>query len=135
MAIDFKKTASNNTGNKNAQDERPKSEFWVNIGYNVDVQVTGEGGESSTEQRFVSLPVGLPLDISQKVAIKGNDPEFVALQTARNELLEQLIAHAEASLKPGETTELNLVVQLRRINGAPPVIKSADNPFSKKLTF
>lgn len=135
MAIDFNRAKTNTTsaasGNK---EDRPKSQFWLNIGYNIEVPVVEDGKDAGTENHFVSLPVGLPLDLSQKVAIKGQSPEFVAMQTARNELLEQLMEFAE-TLKPGEVKDIQLTVQLRRINGEAPVIKSADNPFSKKVAL
>lgn len=133
MAIDFNSNRnSKQTASGSDKEQRPKSQYWVNIGYNVEVPVVNEGQPAGTEERFVSLPVGLPLDIAQKTVIKGNDPEFVAMQTARNDLLEQLMAVAE-KLEPGEAREINLVVQLRRINGEAPVIKSDANPFYKKL--
>lgn len=133
MAIDFNSNRnSKQTASGSDKEQRPKSQYWVNIGYNVEVPVVNEGQPAGTEERFVSLPVGLPLDIAQKTQIKGNDPEFVAMQTARNDLLEQLMAVAE-KLEPGEAREINLVVQLRRINGEAPVIKSDANPFYKKL--
>lgn len=133
MAIDFNRNrTAPAAGTQTAAADRPKSQFWINIGYNVEVPVTEAGEAAGTENRFVSLPVGLPLDIAQKATIKGHDTEFVAMQTARNELLEQLIEFAE-TLKPGEVKEIKLVVQLRRIQGEAPVIKTNDNPFSQKL--
>lgn len=133
MAIDFNRArTASPAAAAGGKEDRPKSQFWINIGYNVEVPVVEDGKDAGTENRFVSLPVGLPLDMSQKAAIKGHDTEFVAMQTARNELLEQLIEFAD-KLQPGETKELNLTVQLRRIQGEAPVIKTAENPFSKKL--
>lgn len=135
MAIDFNRTRSNApAANKEAAADRPKSQFWINVGYNVEVPVVQDGQPAGVENRFVSLPVGLPLDIAQKTSIKGHDAEFVAIQTARNELLEQLLEFAE-KLAPGETKDIDLVIQLRRVNGEAPVIKTSDNPFSKKLSF
>ena len=37
--------------------DKPKSQFWLNLGYGVTVE-----GEDGPEDRFVSLASGIPLD-------------------------------------------------------------------------
>lgn len=137
MAINFNAlrsrsiSAAPTTGTK---EERPKSEYWVNVGYSVEVEYL-EDGEKRTAQEFVSLPIGLPIGPEMKKKPQGSDPIFLAKQTARNELLEQLLAHAAETLKPGETKIVDLQVEIRRIKGEPEAIKTEDNAFSRKVTF
>ncbi len=96
--------APGSTGNG----KRPKAQIWLNAGYSI--------GEPGTEEyRFVSLPVGIPLDASDAIEIKSSNTEFASFQSARNGLLDLVMAKA-ADLKPGEDCMVNLQLQLRRIN-------------------
>jgi hypothetical protein len=112
------------------QDDRPKSQFWLNIGYPVDYDM----GDGTTEVRFVSLPTGIPLDGQEKLPTNSKNEQFAAFQSARNLLLEQLMAIA-SQLKPGEEKTINLQVQLRRVNADAEPIKPENNPFAMVLNL
>lgn len=129
MAIDFKqfKQPTSKTSASSSKDERPKAEFWLNIGYPVDVE-TSEG----TEARFVSLPVGIPVDTMEKLSVKSSNEEFSALQSARNDLLDQIMEAAQ-KLNSGEEVTLNLELRLRRINADKPAISPENNPFVRRV--
>jgi hypothetical protein len=135
MAIDFTQATfgKKNSGSVGSKNDLPKAQFWINIGYSVKVPVVEAGGKPAGEEdRFVSLPVGIPLDTQEHLATNSRNEGFTAFQTARNDLLDQIHAAAKA-LKPGEEKILNLQIQLRRINEDAAPIAAADNPFVKKL--
>jgi len=113
-----------------SRDDRPKSQYWLNIGYNVDYPLD----DGSTEPRFVSLPTGIPLDGQEHLPTNSKNEAFAAFQSARNSLLDQLMAIAQ-TLQPGEDKIIKLEVQLRRVNGELETIKNEDNPFVKVLTL
>ena len=129
MKLNLKKPAAA-TANTEA---RPKSEFWLNVGYTVEVD-TDEG----VVERFVSLPFGIPLDTMKPLEISGNSDAFAYLRMAQNELLEALL-EAAAELKPGESRVLGagdqLSVEIRRIKGERTDLKKGANPFARKLSF
>lgn len=131
MGINFNKTfgAQSNNVASASKDDRPKSQFWLNIGY--DSGVKDDEGNS----RFVSLPAGIPLDESaDPLPTNSRNAEYAAFNAARNDLHDQIMAVAK-DLKPGEERMLNLSIQLRRVNGeAAPVTREA-NPFAKNLSL
>jgi len=116
-----------------ATEARVKSEFWLNVGYVVEVD-TDEG----VVERFVSLPFGIPLDTMKPLEISGNSDVFAYLRMAQNELLESLLEAAN-ELKPGESRVLGagdqLAIEIRRIKGERTDLKPGANPFARKLQF
>lgn len=141
MAIDFKAFAANANNNaaaksgKPAADDRPKAQLWLNIGYEVDVEVRDpETGVSHPESRFISLPMGMPLDTMEKLPTNSSNQEFAALQAARNALLDQLLAKAN-TVAPGESVTINLQVSLRRVRDEAAPIAAAENPFVRALVL
>lgn len=106
------------------QAERPKSRFWLNIGY-----ASGVLDEHGAD-KFVSLPAGIPLDGQERVNTNSRNAEFAAFQSARNDLLAQIMAVAE-NLQPGEEKLLQLQVQLRRVNDEAEEIPATQNAFSQ----
>lgn len=127
--IDFTKTFSaNNAAKAVAASDKPKAQFWLNIGY--DSGVVDEDGTS----RFISLPLGIPLDTQDHLPTNSRNNEFAAFQSARNDLLDQILAHA-AKLTPGEGCILNLQIQLRRVNDEAAPIDNGVNPFVKQLSL
>lgn len=129
MSIDFSKTFGKTTtsnASKPAPETRPKSQFWLNIGY--DSGVVGEDGKS----KFVSLPAGIPLDGQERLPTNSRNAEFSAFQSARNNLMEQIQAAAEA-LAPGEEKMLNLQIQLRRINDDAAELPAEQNAYVRNL--
>lgn len=107
----------------------PKAEFWLNVGYEV--------GEAGTEEyRFVSLPMGIPVDTMKQIEIRTRNQEFGQFQSAQNNLLTQ-IQNKCSELAPGEAIVLGegpLCIQLRRVN-EPVTAPAADasNPYAVQL--
>lgn len=109
-----------------AADKPAPAMFWLNIGYHVEDPATGE-------QKFVSLPLGIPLDQCTPVKTNSSNADWAAFQAARNDLLEQLI-EAGSELKSGEAIGINLEVQLRRVNEeAAPTAAKHDNPYVRRV--
>lgn len=117
--------------NARSSEERQDAKVWLNIGYYVTVH-TDEGDVV----KLVNLPMGMPLDTMKPVKITGQNEDWIKLQTARNQLLDEM-QKVGAQLKPGETHDLTqpggLVIQLRRINENVEV-KSQDNEYAVDLT-
>lgn len=135
MAIDtnaFRKAFGQQSNRSTGSEDRPKAEFWLNIGYQVEYPT-----EEGTEMRFVSLPTGIPLDTQDPVKVSGKNEAFIQFQSARNDLMEQLLGLAK-TLEPGEERIIGtgeLVIQLRRVNAEVQAVKPTDNLFSKKLSL
>lgn len=136
MAIDFTKTFGSKpaaaAGNNAKSDDRPKAEFWLNVGYQSDA-IDPETGE----RRFVSLPTGIPLDTQEKLDTRMKNRDYANFQAARNGLLDDLLEQAK-KLDPGQSfvveTEIGLAIQVRRVN---PVLEEANagegNQYARKL--
>lgn len=127
----FERTFGNLTKSGPKVDDRPKAEFWMNIGYTSDVMVNDE-----LETRFISLPTGIPLDTQEKLPTNSRNQVFAAFQGARNDLLDQVMAVAK-KLAPGEERIIGeaggLQIQIRRVNGEQPQMKAEENPFRRTL--
>lgn len=128
MAVDFAQTFGGKKSNSASKEDKPKAQFWINIGYNA------EGAGEDGADRFVSLPTGIPLDTQELLPTNSRNEEFAAFQSARNDLLEQIMAVAK-TLKPGEERLLNLQIQLRHVNAEREAIAPQDNKFSRPLSL
>lgn len=130
MAIDFtpNKTLLNNQSH--AKDELPKSQFWLNVGY----EVTGKDEEGNDETVFISLPMGIALDSMQPVKTNSSNKRFTKIQQARNSLADQIMEFCK-TLQPGETGNLNLQIQVRRIAEEQSATAGDDNEFARKLSL
>lgn len=85
--------------------DRPQAQTWVNIGYMVN-------------GRFVNLPIGMPLDTMEPLAATGQNQDWVAFTTARNDLLKKLQALGD-KLQPGEEVDVPiLTIKIRKVNKA-----------------
>lgn len=115
-----------------AASDKPKAALWLNIGYHVPIEVTAADGTTSMENRFVSLPVGIPVDTMQLLPENSQNPVFAAFQSARNELLKLIIA-AGANLGDGEERPIALEIQLRRVSAPQTPIAPDVNPFIKAI--
>ena len=137
MALDFSSigsttasargTQTRTSGTNQQNEQRPQAKVWANIGYEVAV-TNNEGNE---ENRFVSLPVNLPIDTMEPVVIRGQNVDYNNFQSARNDLLSALIDAAN-QLQPGEGKIINLKVQLFKRNEAIEPTKADENPFGLK---
>lgn len=126
----FGKPSAPAAGNsKVGKDDRPKAKFWINVGYDSGVPDEVNGGT-----KFVSLPVGIPLDNQERLPTNMRNQEHAAFQSARNSLMDQIIAAAE-QLAPGEERLLDLQIQLRRVNDETAEIPADQNQFLKALKF
>lgn len=130
--------ASTSSAAGTSRADLPKANGWLNFGYTVEIGADAEGNE---ETRFVSLPVGIPLDTMEPLTINSRNQEFAQFQAARNDLLDQLKI-VLGTMAPGEERILcvdgttGLSVQLRRIND-PAAVPAADasNKFAIKLAI
>lgn len=128
-ALNFKELlASKQAAQQPAKEELPKAKFWLNLGYESPV------AEEDGSKRFVSLPLGLPLDTQEPVKIAGKNKDWQAFQAARNGLLAQLMELAE-TLQPGEDAVFTMEVQLRRVSEGDVVVDEATNKYAAKLEF
>ena len=134
MAIEFNKTfGSKSATTAPKKDERPKSQFWLNIGYETDVV------DDNGENRFVSLATGIPLDNMERLQTNSRNREFAAFQAARNDLYDQIMDVAK-SLEAGQskiiaTADNGLAIQIRRINEESVEVPVDQNKFGRRLSF
>lgn len=131
MSIDFipKKFGSSTANAAPTGDDRPKAEFWINLGYESDVI-----NEDTGKPIFISLPQGIPLDTQEHLPTNMSNAQFAAMRAAQNDLLDQLTAHAK-HLQPGEDTFITLQVQVRRVKAPSAPINPDNNPLVRKLNF
>jgi hypothetical protein len=107
------------------QGAKPKAKIWLNIGY------TAAGAGREGEDMFVSLPVGIPLDTTEHLALRGSG-DYREFLSARNDLLDQIMA-AAGDLQPGEARTLNLEIQLRHVADEAAPVDPETNRFGRKL--
>lgn len=132
--LDFNKPNLVNTptnSNSGAKGDRPKAQIWLNVGYSVEA-TNSETNE--TETKFISLPVGIPIDTAEHVKVSGNNADFRALRSAQNSLLDQILEAGKA-LKPGEERLLNLQIQLRHVKDEAAPIADDDNKYAVQLSL
>lgn len=130
MSIDFQpKKFGSTTNNAAPADDRPKAEFWINLGYESDHIV-----EETGKPLFISLPQGIPLDTQEHLSTNMSNAQFAAMRSAQNDLLDQLTTHAQ-HLQPGEECFVTLTVQVRRVKAPSAPINPENNPLIKKLAF
>ena len=116
--------------NNNAKpvSDKPKAEFWINLGY------TSDHKDDKGEPYFISLPQGIPLDTQEELPTNSRNDTFAAFSAARNDLQAQLMDHVK-DLQPGESRTVTLEVQIRRVNAPAAPIDPANNPLARKLSF
>lgn len=108
-------------------DDRPKAQFWLNIGYQANGVIEGEDAP-----RFISLPVGIPLDTMETLPTNSRNQVFALQQAARNDLMAQLL-EAAGKLQAGESKIVNLQIELRRVNEDQGPVDTAHSPFARQL--
>ena len=118
------------------KEDKPKTQLWLNIGYIAKVKDQDTGEEID---KFVSLPLGLPVDTQERLKTNSSNEVWGMFQSARNDLLDQLIELGK-TLKPGEEKILTmgdngLGIQMRRIMEEQAPVKPDANAFGKKLAF
>lgn len=118
--------AFGNRSNQNQTEDRPKAQFWLNVGYmqeavdeNGDdasffVSIAGLGGQNNR-----SVIGGIPLDSMVDFPLTGS-ANMQNLRKRQNELRATILAAAE-QLQPGESRIVstdpttNLSLELRRV--------------------
>ena len=122
MALNFETAfGASNKASGTAAQERPKTQVWLNIGYEAN-------------GKFVNLPVGIPLDTTEPVQANGQNEEWVKFQTARNQFLDFLQKHG-AKMEPGAEEEIKgLTIKIKRVAG-PMSIDNAENEFASDMSF
>lgn len=127
--IDFAALAAGVNANGNAgSDDRPKAKVWMNVGYLAQMQ--NEDGEK--EPFFVSLQQGIPIDTLEPVSTSSGNVSWAKKQSARNDLHAKVMEVA-AGLEPGETTIVNLQVEVRRVREEAAQIDASDNELSSQM--
>ena len=132
MAINFNRPFGSNTANAAgtlnvapATPAKPKATIWLNAGYTTTVVVDGV-----QEERFVNLPMGMPVDTMELLPTNSRNAEFAQFRMAQNDLLNQIIELGK-SLAPGEAKTINLELQLRRVNEDVAPVPNDENPFAR----
>lgn len=126
---------SNGSSGRGNREAKPDPQLWLNVGYQIEVE-----GEAGPETRFVSLPMGIPLDTMDAVKTNSSNELYAAFQQARNDLWQQML-DIGAQLKAGEEriialdSEVGLAIQIRRVNAAREAVKPEANPFSRRLAL
>lgn len=131
--IDFSKLTTpqnegtSGNGGSNGND-RPKAQFWLNVGFTSTTPVVGEDGKPTkeTESYFIALPGGIPLDSLKKVSTNSSNADYAARQQATNALYDQIMEIAR-SLEPGADQIVNLQVQVRRVREEQPEANLTEN--------
>ena len=132
MAINFNRPFGSNTANAAgtlnaapAAPAKPKATIWLNAGYTTTVVVDGV-----QEERFVNLPMGMPVDTMELLPTNSRNAEFAQFRMAQNDLLNQIVELGK-SLAPGEAKTINLELQLRRVNEDVAPVPNGENPFAR----
>ncbi len=84
------------------------------------------------ENRFISIPVGIPLDTQKPINITSRNAVMSEMQAAQNQLLTELQELA-AGMDAGGEVMIDLQLQLRRVNDkveAPTITEAS--PFARK---
>lgn len=130
--INFNRPFGSNTNNGGnaagaaaAPAARPKAMLWLNVGYSTTVLVDGV-----EEERFVNLPLGMPVDTMELLPVNSRNQEFAQFRMAQNDLLNQIVEFGK-TLAPGEAKTLNLELQLRRVNDDVVPVANGENPFAR----
>ena len=132
MAINFNRPFGSNTANAAgtlnaapATPAKPKATIWLNAGYTTTVVVDGV-----QEERFVNLPMGMPVDTMELLPTNSRNQEFAQFRMAQNDLLNQIMELGK-TMAPGEAKTINLELQLRRVNEDVAPVPNGENPFAR----
>lgn len=103
---------NNDTSNQNDnKDQRPKEEFWMNVGLRMEVPDPTTGDMIEV---FCPLSVGIPFGQMKPRVVRGND--LLNNQTAEvGEMLRVKLQEEMMALKPGEALPVDLDVEIRRV--------------------
>lgn len=103
---------SNQTNQTASNDQRPKEEFWLNVGLRLPMEDPENPGQMI--EVFCPLAVGIPFGQMKARTVRGND--LLNNQTAEvGEMLRIKLQEAMLKLSHGEAMPLDLDVELRRV--------------------
>jgi len=102
---------------------KPKAEVWLNVGITLPI-VQADG---TTQDTFVALPFGLPLDTMEDMVAKGKNADWLNMVAVKNALLAKLKDAGNGLESGGEQVVAGLEIQLKRV-GSALAIAPADNP-------
>lgn len=115
MALNFNNLINNTQaprGGRNTtqnQEQRDPAKFWLNVG------LPAPNVEEGEKYAFISPQgMGIALDNLEPQPIRGSNEEFNEFRADCNGLLERVMKLA-SQLRPGETRQIKLVCQLRRV--------------------
>lgn len=95
-----------------SKDQRPKEEFWMNVGLRIDVPDPENPNEMI--EVFCPLSVGIPFGQMKKREVRGND--LLNNQAAEvGEMLRVKYQEAMMKLAHGEAMSVDLDVEIRRV--------------------
>ena len=118
MALNFEQATASTT---KTTAERAKTKVWLNIGY-------------ERAGKDINLPVGIPIDTTEKLEIRGSNKDWNDFQTARNAFLD-FLQKAGANLEPGAEEEITgLTIKLKHV-GNTEVSSEADTEFASDMSF
>jgi len=105
---------------RNGTSDKPKAKVWGNIGYELN-------------GKYISLPIGIPVDTMEPAKSNSNNKEWVAFQDACNTLLKHLQSMGD-EMEPGQDISIpNLEFRLHRVKEAV-VVEEEDNDFRTDLS-
>ena len=134
MAVTNNFRFGSRSNNTTSNQDRPKAEFWLNVGYMSDSK------DEDGTYRFVSLSQGIPLDTIEDLPTNSSNQLFAAFQGARNDLRDQLLDVAK-ELDAGQATivaedaNTGLSIQIRRVREETAAPTGNANPYAKKLAL
>lgn len=126
MAVELQNAAEPSTSTSTNSKEFKKATVYLNVGYTVTLD---DGTET-----FVSLPFGLGLDNMSKAKTDTSNEDYNALNTARNQLLADILQAAKG-ISAGNGKFLDGLKLELRVKSKPTETTSEGNPFIRKNTF
>ena len=128
MAIFNENTRGNN--NNGNREERPSANLWMNIGVTLMV----ENAEGVMEKKFISLPVGIPLDTTDPMEMRGSNKAWLEQVQVKNALLA-FAQKTAASLEAGNGEFIDdFKVQVFKRNDATTAPKKSENSLLAQLS-
>jgi len=118
-------TMPKGTGNgmPNAEN-RPQATLWLNVGLTIPV----EQEDGTIVDTFVSLPVGIPLDTTEPMVMRGSNRNWLNIVQVKNALLE-FAQKTAAGCEPGTgIIASNLQVQFFKKGDAAKASDPLENP-------
>ena len=138
MGVQFSKTfgaLANPVATTMTTTPKVPAKYWLNFGYLQDIENPTTGEIVPT---FVAMPGGIPLDTVKRIDVTKGTKYYVALGTARNQLLDDIL-EACSHMTPGEDKYIGeaggLQFQLHMVKDEAETVPENENPFRRKFNF